>query len=94
MNFHSTSYDWLVIAGSKAMYKGSGTINNMGNYGFMLSSVDGDLKGPDLPDTFRIKIWDKDNNDVIIYDNEPGMGEGEEPTTTIGGGQIVIHEGR
>src|SRR5439155_25276535 len=24
VNFHSTSYDWLVVAGAKAQYKGSG----------------------------------------------------------------------
>ncbi len=32
LNFHSDSYDWLVIAGNKAMYKGTGTINSEGNY--------------------------------------------------------------
>src|SRR5665647_1838846 len=28
LNFKSTSYDWLVIAGAKAQYKGTGTINS------------------------------------------------------------------
>ena len=41
LNFHSESYDWLVVAGSQAKYKGTGTINGEGNYGFMLSAVDG-----------------------------------------------------
>jgi hypothetical protein len=40
LNFHSDSYDWLVIAGHKAKYKGTGTINGEGNYGFMLSATD------------------------------------------------------
>ncbi len=30
LNFHSSSYDWLVVAGHKAMYKGTGTINGGG----------------------------------------------------------------
>jgi len=39
----STSYDWLVIAGANAKYKGVGTINGQGAYKFMLTATDGDL---------------------------------------------------
>lgn len=91
LNFHSDTYQWLVIAGSKAQYKGTGTINGQGNYGFMLTAIDGDLKGGD-PDKFRIKIWDKDNNDEIVYDNQLNDSEDADPTTEIGGGSIVIHK--
>jgi chitodextrinase len=84
-NFKSTSYDWLVIAGSKAKYKGTGTINGTGEYGFMLSAIDG------TPDNFRIKIWDKANEEVI-YDNQLGAEDDEDPTTVIGGGSIVVHK--
>ena len=38
-NFHSTVYDWLVIAGAKAQYKGSGTINDAGDYSFLLTAT-------------------------------------------------------
>jgi hypothetical protein len=61
LNFKSTSYDWLVVAGNKAQFKGTGTINGMGEYKFMLYANDGS------PDTFRIKITDGDN---IVYDNK------------------------
>jgi hypothetical protein len=38
LNFHSTSYDWLVVTGSGyARFKGSGTINGSGDYKFSLS---------------------------------------------------------
>ena len=88
LNFHSSSYDWLVIAGhDKAKYKGSGTINGAGNYGFMLTAQD------DTPDTFRIKIWDKDNSDVVIYDNKIGTDDDSYEGTVLGGGNIKIHEG-
>jgi hypothetical protein len=40
--FHSNSYDWLVMAGSKAFFKGAVTINGSGNYGFMISAFDAD----------------------------------------------------
>lgn len=91
LNFHSETYQWLVIAGAKAQYKGTGTINGSGNYGFMLTAIDGDINGGGGVDKFRIKIWDKDNNDEIVYDNQLDTPEDADPTTVIGGGSIVIH---
>jgi hypothetical protein len=43
LNFHSNDYDWLVIAGAKAQYKGTGTINGAGSYGFKLFAIDDKL---------------------------------------------------
>jgi len=88
-NFKSTSYDWMVVAGAKAMYKGTGTINGTGDYGFMLSAIDGQISGGGGVDKFRIKIWDK-GTDTVIYDNKQDGEDG----TEIGGGQIVIHKGK
>uniref|UniRef100_UPI003F6F50B6 HYR domain-containing protein n=1 Tax=Cyclobacterium plantarum TaxID=2716263 RepID=UPI003F6F50B6 len=89
LNFKSSSYEWLVVAGHSAKFKGEGTVNGGGQYGFMLSAVDGKLKG-DGSDRFRIKIWD---NDGVIYDNEMGASDEAESTTVIGGGSVVIHKG-
>ena len=91
LNFHSTEYNWLVIAGAKAKFKGSGTINGDGDFGFMLSAVDGDYNNKDNPDTFRIKIWDKDNRDIVVYDNQLEDAEDADATMEIGGGSIVVH---
>ena len=91
MNFKSTSYDWLVVAGFKAQYKGTGTINGKGEYGFMLTAIDGDLKGKGNPDLFRIKIWDK-ASEVIVYDNQSSSSDSADPTTAISGGSIVVHK--
>lgn len=91
MNFRSSAYDWLVIAGSRAQYKGTGTINGAGNYGFMLSAVDGNLAGTADPDRFRIRIWDKSQGDLVVYDNQEGADDDAELTTCLGGGSIVIH---
>jgi hypothetical protein len=85
LNLHSTSYQWLVIAGAKAQFKGSGTINGSGDYGFMLTATDGEIDGGGGVDKFRIKIWDTQTGEVI-YDN--GIGDA---TQAIGGGSIVIH---
>jgi hypothetical protein len=92
LNFHSHTYEWLVIAGPKAMYKGTGTINGEGNYGFMLTGIDGQINGGGGVDKFRIKIWDKDQSDLIVYDNNMGLPDGGNPTTVLGGGQITIHK--
>jgi hypothetical protein len=93
LNFHSDSYDWLVIAGSKAKYKGTGTINGEGSYKFMLSAIDDDLNSDDGIDKFRIKIWEEGTNgdETIIYDNGEDTGD-VETLTEIAGGQIVIHK--
>lgn len=90
MNFNSTIYDWLVIGGPKAQYKGCGTIYGTGNYSFMLTAIDGQVNGGGGVDKFRIKIWDKGTGN-IIYDNQMGGGDTADPTTAIAGGSIVIH---
>ncbi|MFL6277377.1 MAG: HYR domain-containing protein, partial [Blastocatellia bacterium] len=71
LNFKSTSYEWLVISGAKAQFKGSGKINGAGNYRFLLTATDGDRPGGGGTDKFRIKIWDAVTN-VVVYDNKLG----------------------
>jgi hypothetical protein len=87
LNFKSTSFDWLVISGSKAQYQGTGTINDAGNYGFLIAAMDSS------PDKIRIKIWDKSSGEAI-YDNQAGASETADPTTIIQGGSIVIHKAK
>ena len=92
INFHSKTYEWLVVAGARAQYKGVGTINNAGNFGFMLTAIDGALPGGGGIDKFRMKIWDRDNADALVYDNELGLADDGEPATAINGGSIIIHK--
>jgi hypothetical protein len=92
LNFQSTSYEWLVIAGARAQFKGEGTINGSGRYGFLLTAIDGQISGGGGVDKFRIKIWDKNNGDAIVYDNQMGADDSGNPTTALGGGNIVIHK--
>jgi len=80
LDFHSSSYDWLVVTGSGyARFKGMGTINGVGGYRFMLWAGDGE------PDTFRMKIWEEDEagDETLVYDN--GFDQ------AIDGGAIVVH---
>ncbi len=93
LKFKSSEYDWLVVAGSNAQFKGTGTIDGQGNYGFLLFGFDADLNTNDsfVDDKFRIKIWDKDNGDAVVYDNNLNQPESAQPSTILGGGSIVIH---
>ena len=93
LNFHSDSYQWLVIAGANAKYKGEGTINGVGNFGFMLTATDGDINGGGTVDTFRIKIWDMDNSDFVVYDNMREILDLDDYSgTELEGGSIKIHK--
>jgi len=82
LNFHSSSYEWLVVnqAGTRAQFKGSGTINGDGVYKFMLRAGDGD------PDTFWIQIWEEiDDKEMVIYDNGSDQ--------SVAGGSIIVRKG-
>ncbi len=92
LEFKSTSYEWLVIAGPQAKFKGSGTINGSGDYGFMLTGRDGQVQGGGGEDRFRIKIWEKDASETVIYDNQMNDPDDGDATDAIEGGSIVIHE--
>ncbi len=89
MNFKSTAYEWLTVAGARAQYKGEGTINGTGAYGFMLTAIDGSINGGGGTDKFRIKIWNKASG-AVVYDNQVNADDAADPTTVIGGGSIQI----
>lgn len=91
LNFHSDSYDWLVIAGPRAQFKGTGTINGEGNYAFMLTVIDGDLPGGGGVDRIRMKIWDRETG-IMVYDTNVGTDDNTDPLTPLGGGEIKIHK--
>jgi hypothetical protein len=83
-------YEWLVVAGARAQFKGEGTINGSGSYGFLLTGLDGDVNGGGGVDKYRIKIWNKATS-ATVYDNNLGSGDDAQPSTALGGGAIVIH---
>ena len=74
-----------MVSGSRAQFKGSGQLNGSGDYGFLITAIDG------TTDEFRIKIWDKAAG-TVLYDNRMGEAEDSNAATPIGGGSIVIHK--
>lgn len=87
IDFVSTSYQWLVVSGSRATLEGSGTINGSGNYTFLLSGIDGSQTGGQ--NLIRIKIIDSSNN--VIYDTQNGAADTADPTTPLSNGVIKVH---
>ncbi|PYR84128.1 MAG: hypothetical protein DMG19_17485, partial [Acidobacteria bacterium] len=83
MHFQSTSYEWLVVSGSRAQIKGSGKINGKGDYGILLTAIDGKISDEDRTDRVRLKIWNKADG-VIIYDNVPTASDIESTGTKLG----------
>jgi hypothetical protein len=88
MRFASTAYEWMVIAGARVQYKGTGTINGEPGYNFLLTAVDGNVQGGGGSDRLRLKIW---NSGGIVYDNQMNGPDNSDPTTILGEGSIVIH---
>jgi hypothetical protein len=93
INFHSSAYDYgsLVVSGYKAQYRGTGDINGVSGYKFVLTAYDGDVNGGGGIDKFRIKIT---KNGVVVYDNRVGASDDIDLAnpTAISGGSIVIHK--
>jgi hypothetical protein len=94
INFHSSAYDYgsLVVAGYKARYTGTGDINGVGGYKFVLIAYDGDAPGGPGVDKFRMKIT---KNGVTVYDNRITVASDDidlADPIAISGGSIVIHK--
>ncbi len=93
LNFHSSVYQWLVVSGPLAQYKGTGQINGAGNYGFLLTATDGQVSGGGGVDKFRIKISDNSTG-AVVYDNVTGASDDINAANpqAIAGGSIVVHK--
>lgn len=96
LKFHSDTYNWLVVVGSKAMYKGTGSLNGESGYKFILSAIDGDLTGGAQVDAFRIRIWTETEIGVetVVYDNDLSLDNESEAYTELRGGSIKIHKSK
>lgn len=53
--------------------------------------MDGKQPGGGSVDKVRIKIWDKNNGNAVVYDTQPGGAQTAAPTTALGGGDITLH---
>jgi endonuclease G len=75
-SFTATTYEWLVVSGTTATVKGTGTVNGTGSYAFVMTVNDA------TPDKFGIRIWNPATNAVVFDTTTP---------QPLGGGSIQIH---
>jgi len=98
LHFSSFSYEFMVVSGYKAQFRGTGTLNGNAGYRFKLTAIDGQRTGGGGQDKFRIQIWNSAN--TLVYDNQrsydPVAGkwvsadEDADPVTALVAGSIII----
>jgi hypothetical protein len=77
MTFLKNDLESLTVEGNRSILTGFGTVNNEGNYKFMIDYVDS------FNDKVRIVIWNMDDGS-ILYDSQFGDPMDAEPTTIVG----------
>ena len=75
-SFTATTYEWLVVSGTTAHVKGTGTVDGVAGYAFTVTVNDA------TPDKFGIRIWNPATNAVVFDTTTP---------QPLGGGSITIH---
>jgi PKD repeat protein len=97
LDFQSAAFDSLSVAGGRAQYQGSGTVNGTGNYKFLMTVVDGTGTKSVGQGRIRMKIWHIDartNAEVVDYDNQvetSTLAAGSEGSV-VGAGSIAIRK--
>jgi hypothetical protein len=87
--YNALNFDYLSVAGYKAVIRGSGKITGgQSGISFMMYVIDGSLDGTGL-DKVRLKIFNKNTNEVY-YDSEPGASDAANPQTTVGAGSTIV----
>jgi hypothetical protein len=96
-NFHSDVYDFLVVSGCKAQYRGTGTVNGESGYKFLLTAYDAQINGCGTSDRFRIKVWRDNAGAAVVYDNNSSASSDDIDLANpqvIASGSIVIHKAK
>jgi PKD repeat protein len=88
LELESKAYEWLVVAGARTQYKGTGTVNGVAGHAFTVTALDGDQLGKDKPDLLRVQIWSP--NGGLVYDNQGGAPLEADPVQGIAAGQVQV----
>ena len=81
----STAHRWLVVAGTRAQYTGTGTLDGVAGHTFTVTALDGGRRGPDL---LRVQIWSPAGD--LVYDNQAGAPLEADPVQRIRNGQLQV----
>jgi hypothetical protein len=96
LHFKSSTFEWLVVAGTRAQLKGEGRLNGAAGFDFMLTCEDRALRGKRQQERLRMKIWAQETGE-LVYDNYAGAddtGDLDTDGTLVRGGNIVVYAGR
>lgn len=90
LRFKGEKYDWLVIEGSRAVLRGSGSLNGTPGYAFLLSAADDVPEAQGKVDKIRLRIW-RTQSEAVVYDTQPGEPDNAMPSLLLQGGTLTIH---
>ena len=81
-----------MVAGARAQFKGTGRVNGVDGFGFLLTAIDGKIPGGGGVDKFRIKIMGAGGG--VVYDNNIGASDDIDAADPqeLSKGSIVIHK--
>jgi hypothetical protein len=88
LEFRTLGYDSRTVAGAKTQFKGSGTVNNLPGYRYILTVIDGQAAGGDGIDRFRLKVWNEKTGETV-FDNQMGAADDADPTNGVGDGDSI-----
>lgn len=91
--FRSATIDALRLTESGAAIEGTGTVNGVDGYRFIVRVVDGQASGGSAADAFHIRIWDPRTytGHNATYDNEPLLDPWwHDATWPLSGGSITL----
>jgi hypothetical protein len=87
--FNALNFDYLVVQGAKAQFKGTGKIiGGQSGIAFIMTVIDGALDGTGV-DKVRMKIFNKTTN-AVYYDNQPGAGDAANPVMPVGANSTIV----
>ena len=90
--FNALNFEYLAVSNSKAQFKGTGKIiGGQSGVAFTMTVTDGALDGTGI-DKIRMKIYNK-NTGAIIYDNQPGASDADNPVAAVGANSVIVIQG-
>jgi DNA/RNA endonuclease G (NUC1)/PKD repeat protein len=83
-----TTFDWLVVEGSTATVRGTGTTSNGTTVAYQVTARDG--KTASDKDRIRFRVWNPSTG-TVLYDSEPSATDFAAPTTVLNG-NLTVHD--
>lgn len=83
--FESATVQSFVSANGKGTLLGTGYVNGVGEYTYLVTGIDGTGGGQGLI-RFQIK-----NGNTVVYDTQPGASASANPSTLVTAGQVIVH---